>query len=328
MTVPASDRRSCSEDLQSHLEVVSRSPVIKGLLEAVPGVLAILNEHRQILVVNDIMLSALGIEDGGRLLGLRPGEAVECIHAHEEAAGCGTSRFCPTCGAAIAIVSALGSQQPAERECAISVQREGRTFDLYLSVRCAPIHIEDQRFLLLFLRDISIEQHRAALEGAFYHDISNLVESLSANCRLLDNRGGEPGSPETAPRIIELASRLAREIKIQKILARGPGDFQPSFRALSAERLLERLRAIFGNHWASRHRTLLFAPTPDLILYTDPSLAERVLMNLLTNALEATGEGGVVRIWVEEHAEAVALCVGNQNVIPQEVAPPRLSEEL
>ena len=43
-----------------------------------------LNERRQILAVNDVLLAELGIENPASVLGLRPGEMIDCVHAREE----------------------------------------------------------------------------------------------------------------------------------------------------------------------------------------------------------------------------------------------------
>lgn len=71
--------RSSPEVLRGNLETVSRHPVIDGLLKTVAGLLAVLDEHRQFLVVNDSFLQLLGLADARDILGLRPGDAVACI---------------------------------------------------------------------------------------------------------------------------------------------------------------------------------------------------------------------------------------------------------
>ena len=111
--IPAA--RAGGEELRREIETVSKNPVIDRLLETVYGLLAVLNEQRQILAVNHTLLTTMGVKEGDLLLGLRPGEAIQCVHAHEGAEGCGTSKFCSTCGAAIAIVATLGTDRPAER---------------------------------------------------------------------------------------------------------------------------------------------------------------------------------------------------------------------
>jgi K+-sensing histidine kinase KdpD len=318
----ASAARADTEELQQTVEIISNNPVINGILDAVYGLLAVLNEHRQILAVNPSLLIALGIREPDRLLGLRPGEAVRCVHAHEEAAGCGTSRYCSTCGAAIAMVVALAMDKPAERECAISTERDGKQLDLYFHVRCCSIVIEGRRFLLLFLQDISAEQQRCALERAFFHDVGNLLEGLLFNCRLLTSCEQGSESRKVAEQIEELASRLATEVRIQRALSRGPDHgYSLTIQEVSPEQNIRNLEKTFSNHPVARGKTLCTLRIPsDLRLSTDSNLLERVLMNMLINAFEATPEGGEVKLWVECENETVSFCVWNRRGIPEEVA--------
>ena len=312
--------RASEEELKRHFDLVSKSPLIDSLMHSVYGLMAVLNQERQILAVNDAMLATLGVQDAGRLLGLRPGEAVQCVHAQDEPGGCGTSRFCSTCGAAIAMVTTLCTDRPAERECAITAQTKGAQVDLYFLVRCCPIIVEGKRFLLLLLRDISSEQQRAALERVFYHDVSNLIENLVINSHLLNNRKPEE-MPELAGQVEDLACRLASEVKIQKTIARGPDGFDLTSRPVFLDQAILNLRAVFHSHPAAEGKLLRLPPTlPEIRLSTDGYLLERVLRNMVTNALEATLSGGEVRLWVDEEADAVTFCVWNQGCIPDDVA--------
>ena len=85
--------RASDERLQRDIEIVCQSPIIDALMGAVTGLLAVLNEQRQILAINDTLLETLGVADAGEVLGLRPGEAIDCVHARDLPGGCGTTRF-------------------------------------------------------------------------------------------------------------------------------------------------------------------------------------------------------------------------------------------
>ncbi len=116
----ASPERASDADLKKEIEEASKNLVVDELLHSVGGVLAVLNEHRQILAVNEGLIEMLGIPDAGEVLGLRPGEAVHCVHCNEMPGGCGTSRACASCGAVVSIVSSLASDRPEEGTCALS----------------------------------------------------------------------------------------------------------------------------------------------------------------------------------------------------------------
>ena len=181
----ASPERSGGLDLQKEILTISENPVISGLLNTAAGVLAVLNENRQILSVNDDFLTLLGFEDSEKTLGLRPGEVLECKYANLEEGGCGTTRYCSTCGAALAIVAALNKEKPEKRICALQADKGGRILDIALLVRANYIMVEGVRFVLLFLQDITVQQQRAALERTFFHDIRNILSGLQGACEIL-----------------------------------------------------------------------------------------------------------------------------------------------
>jgi PAS domain-containing protein len=181
----ASAKRANEKEFVAEIEIMSKNPILSGLLHSISGLLAVLDEHRQIVALNDSFLQMLGIDDPTEALGLRPGEALQCIHAHDEPAGCGTTKFCSTCGAAIAIVSSLGQDKPVERICALSANRGDKDVDIALLVRSHPINIYKRKFLLLFLQDITQQQQRAALERTFFHDVNNMLTMLVVASELL-----------------------------------------------------------------------------------------------------------------------------------------------
>lgn len=116
-----SSEKTPENQLTKEIESVSKSPITSSVLNAVGGLLAILDKNRQVVALNKTFMETLGITDINDILGLRPGEFLECIHANEEPNGCGTTKFCVTCGVAISIVISLTTNEPCERKCAMTV---------------------------------------------------------------------------------------------------------------------------------------------------------------------------------------------------------------
>jgi hypothetical protein len=143
--------RASEDELWRGLELVSQDLGAQLLLQRSPGLAALLNEHRQVLAVNDNVLKVLGIESVGAVIGLRPGEALGCIHAAEMPGGCGTSFPCADCGAVLAILACMVQDCPVEGPCTIRVERQGQPVELVFHARCVPLEISRRRFLLLFL---------------------------------------------------------------------------------------------------------------------------------------------------------------------------------
>lgn len=311
--------RTSPEELHLEINAVTNSPVLTTMLEAVGGLLLVLDENRQIVALNDSFLTILGIKDSSTALGLRPGEAVHCIHAREEAGGCGTSKYCSNCGAVIAIVTALEQGQPVEQTCSITTNSNGKSADLFFSVKAHPIALNNRQFVLLFLQDITSEQQRTALERTFFHDVSNMLQALVGASELLVSQENS-GLSKT---IHQAALRLQDEIAIQRCLSQtNASTYQPIWKTISTSEIIEDLQQFFKNHPLTRDRILNFSRcTTDVTHFTtDHSLLWRILYNMLLNALEATEEGQEVQIWFEKNYNSLTFKVWNMGTIAEKTA--------
>ena len=314
--------RASDDALRRQIQIASRNPIIDTLMRVVSGLLAVLNEQRQILAVNDTLLERLGLEGAADVLGLRLGEAIRCTHADLGPGGCGTSRYCASCGAAIAIVTSLENNRAAERECAVTVQRDGQEADLYFLVRSEPMEFDGERFILLFLRDITVHQQRAALERIFFHDIGSIIGALRLNCHLLDSQPDEESARKLVTRLANLTTRLAREVEIQRTMTQeGRDSYQLAIQEVTVEEGIQDLWDTFVHYPAAQGKVLLLpAEVPDYRFNTDISLLLRILTNMLINAFEATELEGEVELGVDHAPDQVAFWVWNKGVVPEEVA--------
>ena len=315
----ASADRTDPRVLEREIEIVSNNPVMNTLLETVSGLIAVLDENRQVVAVNDAFMDALGIHDLHEVFGLRHGEALACTHSSDEPGGCGTTRFCSSCGAAIAIVTSLDVDETAERMCALRTTRDGGEADLCLLVQSHPVRIDGVRFLLLFLQDITADWRRAALERTFFHDIKNMLGSLSTASALLT--AGET-DPELVQIIRRSAARLAREVAIQQCLCDEEDcAWQLDLESTTLGELLGELDMLFGKHPAVEGKRLeIAAPTEDAVVRVDVSLLLRVLGNMVANALEASAPGATVRVWADVADGQVMFGTWNDGLIPDAVA--------
>jgi len=312
----ATPKRVSDEELATEIDIVSNNPVMSVLLDSVSGLLAILDEHRQIIALNDSFIRMLGIDDPVNALGLRHGEVLKCIHANEEPAGCGTTKYCSSCGAAIAIVTSLKQNKPIERICALSANRGGKKIDLALLVKAHPVNIDMRRFLLVFLQDITQEEQRAALERTFFHDVNNMLSILLGASEQLV----EEAPSALAKTIHKVSTRLHKEVDIQRCLSQSEtGNYQPMMHEITTEQIFADLQSFFVNHPVARKKTIEFQESyPKISINTDIVLLSRVLCNMTINALEATEENGIVKIWLEHEGNLLSFYIWNaQEILPE-----------
>lgn len=305
--------------LHRDIECVVHSPVISTLLKFSYGILAILNEERQILALNATFLDMLGIEDPADILGLRPGEVLQCIHAHEMEGGCGTSEYCSSCGAAISMVASLKTEQPVKRLCALVIEKGNKKQEMLLAVRCQRIVIGKRTYLTLFLTDITHEHQSVILERVFFHDMNNIVSAILGSSELLSK---DPEyNYELISGIYTSSMLLAREIAIQRsILNKGVSGYRPELSQMPVKRIIGDIRDLFFAHPLTRDREIVLPVIgARLSLITDRPLLVRILVNMITNALEATEPKGSVTLSVEQVSKSISFVVWNKASIPKNI---------
>jgi nitrogen-specific signal transduction histidine kinase len=308
--------RAPDEEVRRQHQAIASLPLVGGFLDAMPNMVLMLNEHRQIVYANTIAVATLGIGLEG-LLGKRPGEAVGCTHSREES-GCGTTEFCATCGAAISIASSLAGE-PDAQECRIQV--ESPKPDLDLKVWATPFRHAGFSFTIFAVVDISHEKRRRVLERIFFHDVLNTAGGVKGLAGLIADSKAEE-MPELA-RLLGIGSdQLVEEILSQRDLAAiENGEFRPHPTECSLRTFLNTTARLCETHEAARGRTIVVQPgVPTATIVTDRALLMRVMGNMIKNALEAEPAGAVITVGVDRVEDGRwALWVRNPTVIPRTV---------
>lgn len=304
------------QKFEKQLVDISQSPIMDTLLKTSAGILVVLNEDRQIVAMNHSFLENLGISDVQEVLGLRLGESLSCIHAHAKPSGCGTTEHCVSCGAAIAMMSAIEENREDEQICALVSDRKGIVSDICLQVRAKPINIDGRQWVLFYAQDVTREQFWLNLDRIFFHDVNNTLTALYGNVQLLEM--AQPRNQEIIS-IRETVERLVNEIAIQKNLSHHRDvAYTPAKTVVTLDQVKKELDAVISGHKASKQKEIVATwPAREFLLETDPLLLSRILGNMVINALEATPRGGTIKITVAaEPDKQVCWQVWNETVIP------------
>ena len=293
--------------IESHTDITS-------VLHAIPEFVMILNKEREIVFANKSLLKYLAAEDDFLKRGFRPGEAINCQHAFENEAGCGTSEFCKTCGAVISILNSQSGQYEDVQECRI-IQGDGCTA-LDLRVKSTRLSLEGEDFTVFTVADISNEKRRQALERIFFHDILNTAGGILGYTQIL--REAEPDELEIfSESIEELSNRLIEEIQAQKQLIAAEGgqlDIRPV--KFSSARMVQETIELYKNHVVAEGKSLVPGEMTDIEVVNDRSLLGRVLGNMVKNALEADPAGSVITVSCVEKEGRIIFSVNNRSFMP------------
>ena len=136
----ASPERVPVAAVKAEARQLQNTPLIHWF-NAMPIPMAVVNQHRQILFSNTAFCAVSLKTECADILGLRPGEALDCVHAHLMKAGCGCSEFCSACGAAIAIIKSLQGEADCQ-ECRMTRLDHGAEVPLDLQVFTRPVTLD------------------------------------------------------------------------------------------------------------------------------------------------------------------------------------------
>ena len=319
-TVPtqfAPAERTNAEELKRQIKYFDRIPLQCIVLDAVPGIVVILNDNREIVFANLALNNFVDFLREDSPLGKRPGEVLHCVHAFENKGGCGTTEFCSTCGAIRAIlISQKGNANT--QECLIS--RNGDLNPLELSVSATPIILDEAAFTIFAVTDISHEKRRRALERIFFHDVLNTAGGLSLYIDMLEKVGPQERE-EFKGSIGMITNKLIDEIKAQRDLASAESNeikVIPS--TIDSFDFLHEQCEIYRSLAFEENLTIrIDSNTAQVTLTSDPTILGRVIGNMIKNALEASEKDKAVTVGCNRRGKQVEIWVQNSTFIKRNV---------
>lgn len=314
---PAPGEGAGAQEMEHQAGLFAGRNLLGLLPDAVPCILLVVNEHRQIVFANEQFMTLVAPPQRTTgVLGRRPGEVLECRHAFENESGCGTTEFCSICGASNAILASQRGHTEVS-ECRIS-RRNGEALEL--RVWTTPVTVEGAPFSIFAALDISHEKRRQALEHIFLHDISNVAYGLKWCVDFFQQR-----DPAHVEKFYDSVHRLCRElvdeIDGQRILVKAEsGELVSNPEPIGSLRLLRDAVELYSRHPVSQNRHLqIDTQAQDVAVISDRTLLSRVLCNLVKNALEASRAGQTVTIGCTTPDNSVEFWVHNPGFIPREV---------
>jgi hypothetical protein len=294
---------------------------VSEIINALPYIAAVLNRERQLVFGNRKLLEAMGFEKFEEIIGLRPGELMNCIHSGKTPGGCGTSEACRHCGAVNAIMECLNTGNKVMNDCRITATVGDREISFDFEITASPFWYQESEFVVLSFKDISDEKRRMVLEKLFFHDILNTAGGLRGFIEFIE----ETENPEESRQYIKTVSRLS-DILIEEIqahrqlLAAERGSLEADFKLISIKQIVKETVSQLSHHDVSQNKEIVIEETgADVLLETDPVLLKRVLLNLMKNAVEASLSGQSITIGYKTTGHELHLWVINDTVMPRDI---------
>lgn len=316
----ASPERSGSEELKTAYSHIKSIDYIQELINSLPFVMAILNENRQIIFCNSTTLDATGNYTVEQILGKRPGEALNCINSCSEESGCGTAEQCRVCGAVSSIIKAQRQNKRIVEECRITLKTQnGQNVSLDFRVSSTPLIWDGRNYIVFSAIDISHEKRRNVLEHIFFHDILNTAGSLNGFIDLLKSTDNIEMIRGYLASVELISNEMTEELLSQRTLMEAENnDLVIRPEKVNTIDLLNLNSNKFSVHPEQLHKTIrLDKSSVSVDIQTDPMIMNRILTNMLKNALEASAPGDAVTAGCAKSGDDVIFRVQNQGVMPE-----------
>jgi K+-sensing histidine kinase KdpD len=313
--------RSSTEEIQHENELVGSQKLFNEVFGAMGGMSAVIDSNRQIIYANNEFLALLGLKTVDPILGKRPGEVVSCIHSGDVASGCGTSMACTYCGAVNAILESQKTGLKSTKETRISTIVDEKLKSWDLQITSSPITLSGNTYYIFTVQDISNEKRRTALERIFFHDLLNSAGGLNGLLTILK----EGTAPDETPELISLSEEASRDILEEIMLHRQlraaeNGDLQVKIERVNSIELLDSSVGKISSHEVGKGKHVLIDRNSDYEDFeTDRIIFQRIIINLLKNALEATPLNESVVVGARDVGAKITFWVKNDEVIPMDV---------
>jgi len=322
---PKVAERKSVEGLKSLSQAFTENSILTTAMDMTGVMILVVNDTRQIVYANSLMLEAFHKESMDQVLGLRTGEAIECIHAHDVPGGCGEGPACKNCSAANILIRGITTGIPVEDEVAIQRNSHGISSAAHMKMKIVPYELTGETCYILSFKDSTDTVRRRELERIFFHDILNATGAIKNYLTMIleeapENLRGDISFLDTA-----LAETI-EDIHAQKSLGDVENqDYQIMIGPVLPDEVCLSVMKYFKFHREHEFKKLsLDIHDSPAAVFTDARILRRVLINMVKNALEATGKDEAVHLGyeaLESNPYKARFFVWNPGVIDPAIQP-------
>ncbi len=318
-TYYASAEREDKERIRKQFDRLNSISHLKEMINALPNIITILNDKRQVVFSNNVLLNHLNINDLDSFLGKRPGEILNCTNADCES-GCGTSEKCRVCGAVNSILLSLMENRKVVDECHINALVNGQEESFDYEVSAAPFSHDNEKFVIFSVTDISGKKRKKILERIFFHDILNTAGNVMGLSALIQTIDDHEKKSDLLKLMTRVSTELVDEIEAQKqLVSAEDGELKVKKEKINSYQILEHMVSQFSADSNTKLNLIIENDCPSVEFITDKSLLSRIIKNMLKNAIEASPGKELVVAGIHEYDHSICFYVKNKTEITPDV---------
>jgi signal transduction histidine kinase len=182
-----------------------------------------------------------------------------------------------------------------------------------LNITTQPITLKGNKFVMVFLSDISNQKRQELLEMTFLHDLLNILTVIMGFIDIFPLQGLNTQQIQYFNQIKNSMNILVEEFLAQRdLIAAEKNELVINLKNLnSLEILRNTIELIKYQEVAKGKEIKLDSKSSSAIISTDSRLLSRILLNLLKNALEASIDDEYVKIGCNVSNNSILFWVWN-----------------
>ena len=313
--------RSSNDEIKKAAAQFEADSLFVKLINFVPVIVLILDKNRQAIFANQALMDTLLIDNADSFLGKRPGEILNCRHACENEAGCGTTEACRYCGAVNAILQAQKGKRAVE-ECRILVKGKKTNDALDLRVWATPFAHHQEQFTFYAVVNIADEKQKHFMERIFLHDIMNTATALRGFSDLIKEGAADEESKKEFLQLISfLSGHIVDQINAHRqLIAAEQNELVLAKKTIDSLQFITGLFNSYNRQEMLDNRKIKLDEAAQSIQFTsDETLLGRVVGNMIKNAIEASMPGETVTIGCFVADDKIHFQVSNPTYMPEKV---------
>lgn len=282
---------------------------ISTFIDSISTSFVVLNQKMEIVYFNNPFTQLV---DGEITLGKKVGEIFQCVNEETAADGCSTGKFCHACP----FFPAITSEQ--EKTSFEGFVRSKSIESLIVNVESQNIEIDGENFCILLVNDLSDKKRKNLLDRAFFHDLNNgLILAQGYLSQLID----QYPENKAVQKMKSVCKRFFDEIAFQKhFLSMESDDLIVCFESFDLVEFASSIMDSFKINAAAQNIELVTNTNKETqTIHSDPTLLQRVIVNMVKNAVEASVPGDTVSMEIGKKDDKLFVSVSNPLYITEDV---------
>ena len=312
--------RTLKNELLRQRNLILNNNILVDSLNGINIYVLILNNNKEILFANREILKILNLELDD-ILGMKPGEIVNCKNAVNGEEICGNAKECKNCSAKKLYEYTKNTGKSTVGNIDFISVFEGIELKNSYNKKVSELDFGEDKFYQFSIQYKNVNAEKSEMDRVFLHDILNAATGLYNTIRLLQMKNDKFKNDNEIHLLESYIMSIIDDIEYQRNISRAEkDDLKPKFLEFDIGILCNEIVELLKQDERYYKINIIQKFNRDInIVKTDKSLIRRIIINLIKNALEANENNSDIRLTLEFHSNIYKLSIHNDEVISEEI---------